>query len=327
MGIYKKIFRPILFLWPPEKIHHFTFGFLNVISSIPGLLPLFFRRNKNIDKSVEILGLRFCHPVGMAAGLDKDGVAIRPMSKLGFSFLELGTVTPKPQPGNPRPRLFRLTKDQALINRMGFNNRGVDALAERLENRPAGIIIGGNIGKNTSTPNKEAVEDYAYCFEKLLGLVDYFVVNISCPNVSDLRELQDKDSLREILNRLLDIRESKKIFVPLLLKVSPDLNNKQLLDLIEVVKETGIDGLVATNTSVSRENLASKKDKIVMIGNGGLSGKPLSHRSTEIISTLRKALPPSFPIIASGGIMPWKRLMLVLIWFSYILDLSMKVQA
>ena len=303
MGIYKKVFRPILFLLPPEKIHHLTFKFLNTASLIPGLIPLVFGRAGRIEKSVKIMGLEFSHPIGMAAGLDKDGVVIKPMKKLGFSFLELGTVTPKGQPGNIKPRLFRLKKDEALINRMGFNNKGVDALVNKLKNRPAGYIIGGNIGKNTSTPNSEAVEDYAYCFESLYGSVDYFVVNVSCPNISDLRELQDKDSLSEILNRLLDIRKEKPEIVPLLLKVSPDLNKDQLYDLIDVVRETGIDGLVATNTSVSRADLLTKPSEIEQIGKGGLSGKPLSIRSTEIIKVLRKEFPKPFPIIASGGIM------------------------
>ncbi len=304
--MYKYILRPILFLWSPEKIHHLTFGLLNAFSLIPGFLTLLFGVKKQKNQFVDIMGLRLSHPVGMAAGLDKDGIAIRSMSKLGFSFLELGTVTPKPQAGNPKPRLFRLTSDQALINRMGFNNLGADALAKRLKKRPKGIIIGGNIGKNTETSNIKAVEDYAYCFEKLLGYVDYFVVNVSCPNISDLRELQDKDSLREILNRLLEIRKNRNSSVPLLLKVSPDLNDKQLLDLIGVVKETGIDGLVATNTSVSRENLKTDSEIIETIGNGGLSGKPLSKRSMQMIITLRNAFPKPFPIIASGGIMSSK---------------------
>jgi dihydroorotate dehydrogenase len=258
---------------------------------------------KNPEKPIELLGLDFPHPIGLAAGLDKNGVAIRPMRKLGFSFLELGTVTPLPQKGNDKPRLFRLKKDQALINRMGFNNDGVDALVAQLEKTRKDIIIGGNIGKNTLTPNKTAVEDYAVCFEKLLGHVDYFVVNVSCPNITDLRELQDKDSLSEILLRLLKIRKDKNFLTPILLKVSPDLNKDQLLDLIDVVKETAIDGLVATNTSVARDNLLTDSDQVERIGSGGLSGKPLSAKSTEVIKTLREELPKPFPIIASGGIM------------------------
>ena len=249
------------------------------------------------------MGLNFTNPVGLAAGLDKNGVAMRPMSKIGFGFLELGTVTPKPQDGNPKPRLFRLPKDQALINRMGFNNRGVDELARKLKKRPGNVIIGGNIGKNTLTPNEHAVEDYAYCFERLLGLVDYFVVNVSCPNISDLRELQDRESLTDILNRLLEIRKKEKSNVPILLKVSPDLNDHQIIDTISVINTTGIDGLVATNTSVGRANIKHSAEKIERIGNGGLSGKPLSKASTDMIKKLREALPKPFPIIASGGIM------------------------
>jgi len=303
MGIYKSILRPVLFLWPPEKIHKITFGFLNSVSVIPGLIRLFYGVRKREFEALNLMGLKFTHRVGMAAGLDKDGTAIRPFSQIGFSFLEIGTVTPRPQPGNPKPRLFRLPIDQALINRMGFNNNGVDALALRLRHRPRGIIIGGNIGKNTASPNSAAVDDYAYCFDKLYGLVDYFVVNVSCPNISDLRELQDKDSLDEILQKLIELRKAKPFVTPILLKISPDLNEHQMLDLIQVVKNTGIDGLVATNTSISRENLNTDEGRIEKIGSGGLSGAPLRKRSTEIISLLRKNFPAPFPIIASGGIM------------------------
>jgi len=303
MGIYKKVFRPILFLFNPEVIHHLTFWFLNSFHHFPGLMKMISGRIKRFDKPIELLGLSFPHPIGLAAGLDKNGIAIQAMGKLGFSFLELGTVTPLPQKGNDKPRLFRLKKDQALINRMGFNNDGVDALLVQLKKKRRDIIIGGNIGKNTLTPNDEAVDDYAICFEKLLGHVDYFVVNVSCPNISDLRELQDKDSLSEILLRLLKIRKDNNSTSPILLKVSPDLNHNQLLDLIEVVKSTAIDGLVATNTSVSRDNLLTEMDKVELIGRGGLSGKPLSSKSTEIIKILRKELPKPFPIIASGGVM------------------------
>lgn len=303
MGIYTKLIRPVLFLFPPERVHNFTFKFLRLASAIPGLLSGFSRSTTNHSKPISLMGLEFKNCVGLAAGLDKNGEAMHPMSKLGFGFLEVGTVTPKAQPGNPKPRSFRLLKDKALINRMGFNNHGVDSLVTKLKNRPKGIIIGGNIGKNTATPNSEAVDDYAYCFEKLFGYVDYFVVNVSCPNISDLRELQDKDSLSEILEKLLEIRKRKGVFVPILLKVSPDLNRNQLNDLIEVVKSTAIDGLVATNTSVGRENLVSNESIITNIGKGGLSGKPISSRSSQIVRILREAFPKPFPIIASGGIM------------------------
>lgn len=303
MRFYIKVIRPVLFLFDPEKIHHFTFLCLKVSSLIPGLLSLIFRKNKNKAIEVDILGHKFKHPVGLAAGLDKNGIAIKPLSNIGFSFLELGTVTPKPQPGNSKPRLYRLVNDKALINRMGFNNDGVDALVEKLRKRPRNVIIGGNIGKNTATPNEKAVDDYVYCFKKLLGHVDYFVVNVSCPNISDLRELQDKDSLSEILSSLMSIRSRSGVEVPVLLKVSPDLNKSQLVDLVNVVKDTGIDGLVATNTSVGRDNLKTDPHQVEQIGNGGLSGKPLGEKSTDIIKSLRKELPKPFPIIASGGIM------------------------
>ncbi len=303
MGLYRKIIRPVLFTLSPEKIHHLTFWFLNTFHKVPGIIKLLTGTIPDYNNSIQILGLNFPHPIGLAAGLDKNGIAITPLKKLGFSFIELGTVTPLAQDGNEKPRLFRLKKDRALINRMGFNNNGVDALVEQIKKNGENIIIGGNIGKNTLTPNKDAVNDYSVCFRKLIGHVDYFVVNVSCPNITDLRELQDKDSLREILESLLNIRKENNSITPILLKISPDLNKNQLLDLISVVKITGIDGLVATNTSVVRDKLLTDNKKIEQIGRGGLSGKPLSARSNEIIKIIRKELPKPFPIIASGGVM------------------------
>lgn len=303
MNLYKQFVKPFLFSFNPERAHHITFLSLRVFKPFLGLL---FPTSRNDNTTIELFGLEFKHPIGLAAGLDKNGEAFTSLSKLGFSFLELGTVTPKPQPGNPKPRSFRLPQDKALINRMGFNNLGVDQLVERLRNRPTGLIIGGNIGKNTNTPNEKAKDDYLYCFQKLYGHVDYFVVNVSCPNIKDLKDLQDKDKLLQILRTVMQDRETRKVKVPILLKVSPDLNYNQLDDLIEVVKETRIDGLIATNTSVTRENLSTSKERIDQIANGGLSGAPIHAKSCEIIRYLRSKMPAEYPIIASGGIMSAK---------------------
>lgn len=303
MSFYTNFIRPVLFKFSAESVHHFTFSVLNTFKVF---LPIFFRIPSNKNKPVELLGLKFNNAVGLAAGLDKDGIAFKSLAKFGFGFIELGTVTPKPQIGNPKPRLFRIKADRALVNRMGFNNKGVDALVEKLKHRSGNVIIGGNIGKNTKTPNSEAIADYLYCFQKLYDFVDYFVVNVSCPNVQDLRELQDNDNLIGILTALINHRTSQSKNVPILLKVSPDLNNKQIDDLVQVVNQTKIDGLVATNTTVTRTELSIDQNKINELGAGGMSGKPLSKRSTEVIKYLRGKLGPDFPIIASGGIMSAK---------------------
>ena len=297
INFYKTVIRSILFGLPAEKAHHLTFALIKVFSPF---LSLFFRPHQRTIAGVDLIGLHFPNTVGLAAGLDKNGLVYKQMGKLGFGFVEVGTVTPKPQTGNPLPRLFRLKRDNALINRMGFNNDGVDALAARLVNRPNDLIIGGNIGKNTKTPNDLAHLDYLYCFEKLYSLVDYFVVNVSCPNIADLKDLQDKDNLLKILSTLTHYRVNQEQKIPILLKVSPDLNEDQLDDLISVVLETGIDGLIATNTTITRKNLRAPEEEITRIGKGGLSGEPLKQRSLEVIRYLRRNLPEGFPIIASG---------------------------
>jgi dihydroorotate dehydrogenase len=253
-----------------------------------------------------VFGLTFPNPVGLAAGFDKDAKHFNELADLGFGFIETGTVTPLPQDGNPKPRLFRLPADGALINRMGFNNVGVDKAAERLRHRKTNIIIGGNIGKNKITPNEEAVNDYLICFEKLYDLVDYFVVNVSSPNTPDLRELQDKKPLQALLAKLMETRagyvKAGKTQKPLLLKIAPDLNTLQLDDIISIVQETRIDGVVATNTTISREGLKTPDEVLKAIGNGGLSGRPLEKRATEVIRYLAQKSGGSFPIIAVGGI-------------------------
>ena len=251
----------------------------------------------------EVFGLTFENPVGLAAGFDKDGKYFRAMSSMGFGFLELGTVTPKPQDGNPQPRLFRLPQDEAIINRMGFNNEGVHALVERLkQGKPKNVIIGGNIGKNKVTPNDKAHEDYVYCFEALFPYVDYFVVNVSSPNTPNLRELQDKEPLTKLLTMLQELNHQKDAPKPILLKIAPDLNNAQLDDILEIVKDSKIAGIIATNTTISREGLKEKKQRISEIGNGGLSGQPVKQRSTEVIRYLSTKSNGELTIIGVGGI-------------------------
>ncbi len=257
------------------------------------------------DKKLErtVFGLHFSNPVGLAAGFDKDARLYDELSCFGFSHIEIGTVTPRPQPGNDKPRLFRLKRNEAIINRMGFNNQGADAAAVRLAKRKnPNLVIGGNIGKNKVTPNEEALNDYSLCFEALYNYVDYFVVNVSSPNTPGLRALQDKEPLTQLLNHVMQLNRSKSKKKPVLLKIAPDLENEQLDDIIQIVKETGIDGVIATNTTISRDGLMYTKQEIENFGAGGLSGKPLTKRSTEVIRYLSQKSGMSFPIIGVGGI-------------------------
>ena len=296
--MYKSIIRPILFFFDPEAVHHFSFKMIRFFNNI-GLGGLFRSLYKVNDPKLErtVFGLTFPNPVGLAAGFDKDAKLYKELSNLGFGFVEIGTVTPKPQPGNPKKRLFRLQKDSAIINRMGFNNGGVEAAAERLK-KNNGVLIGGNIGKNKVTPNEEAVNDYLSCFETLFPYVDYFVVNVSSPNTPNLRELQDKEPLTKLLKTLKGANAKKEAPKPILLKIAPDLTDSQLLDIIDIVSETRIDGVIATNTTISREGLASANKEET----GGLSGKPLKNRSTEVIRFLSEKSHQAFPIIGVGGI-------------------------
>ncbi len=302
---YKHLIRPILFSIDPEKVHHLVVKLLRVFFSIPGMRT-FVRWIMTVDDprlKRKVFGLDFSNPVGIAAGFDKNAEVFNELSAFGFSHIEIGTVTPKGQPGNPKPRLFRLPKDAGLINRMGFNNLGLDAAIEKLKNRKSNVIIGGNIGKNTATPNATAVEDYIKNFEGLFDYVDYFVVNVSCPNISDLKELQDQDALMLILNRLQEINNKKTIRKPILLKVSPDLNERQLDEVIDIVRQTKIDGVVATNTTITRHTVKHEKENALKAGNGGLSGLPIRDRSTEVIRYLAEKSGKAFPIIGVGGIM------------------------
>lgn len=303
--MYKSFLRPILFLFAPESIHYFTFSFLNITGKIPGvqsILKSVFGVNDNRLHKI-LLGINFPNPVGLAAGFDKDARLIDELAAFGFGFIEIGTLTPKPQPGNEKPRLFRLPKDKGLINRMGFNNGGVHAAVARLKNRKSKVIVGGNIGKNKTTPNEQAFEDYNTCFETLYPYVDYFVLNVSSPNTPGLRELQEKEPLRKLLSDVIALSKSKTKYKPVLLKIAPDLNEAQLNDVVEILKETKTDGVIATNTTISRAGLTTPESEIAAIGNGGLSGKPLAERATEVISFLRKQLGPDYPIIGVGGIM------------------------
>lgn len=297
--MYKIFIRPLLFKFDPEKVHYFTFSSLKFISSIPGFSALFRLLFQVNDKRLEreVFGLTFKNPVGLAAGLDKNAVLYKELSNLGFGFIEIGTLTPKAQPGNEKKRIFRLLEDQALINRMGFNNGGVLAAVEQLK-KNKGVLIGGNIGKNKLTPNEDATADYEICFDALYDYVDYFVVNVSSPNTPNLRALQEKEPLTQLLQCLQDKNLTKTKQKPILLKIAPDLSDEQLLDIIDIVNETRIAGVIATNTTISRTGLHSANQNET----GGLSGKPLTQRSTEVIRFLAQKSNKAFPIIGVGGI-------------------------
>ena len=297
--MYKLLLRPLFFCFDPEKVHYFTFSLIRSLSKIPGFASisrsLYLVDDKRLE--TEVFGLKFKNPVGLAAGFDKDAKLYDELSNFGFGFIEIGTLTPVGQEGNPKKRLFRLKEDSAIINRMGFNNGGVNEAVERLK-KNKGVLIGGNIGKNKLTPNDDATSDYEICFEALFDFVDYFVVNVSSPNTPNLRELQEKEPLKQLLNTLQNKNLAKPKQKPILLKIAPDLTDSQLLDIIEIVNETKIAGVIATNTTLSREGLQSDNKGEM----GGLSGKPLTSRSTEVIRFLSEKSNKSFPIIGVGGI-------------------------
>ena len=304
--MYKALIRPILFLFDAEKVHNFSFKFLRFMLGLPGMRSLFRKMYRHDTPALqrEVFGLKFRNPVGLAAGFDKDGKLNKDWEVLGFGFVELGTVTPRPQAGNPTPRLFRLPEDKGVINRMGFNNGGVAQLVRVLKSMgERDIVIGGNIGKNKNTPNERAVEDYKQCFNALFPYVDYFVVNVSSPNTPGLRELQEKGPLTRILKELQDINQAHGKPKPLLLKIAPDLTDSQVDDILDIVKETQLSGLVANNTTISREGLRTSPDKVKAIGAGGLSGAPVKERSVEMLRYIRKKAGPDLPVIAVGGIM------------------------
>ena len=303
--MYKKIIRPLLFELSPELIHRIVVVMLRVVHYVPGARQLlrtcFTVRHPSLER--EVFGIKFPNPVGIAAGFDKDAEVYDELLSLGFGFTEVGTVTPKGQPGNPRPRLFRLPLDEALINRMGFNNRGMENAVRNLRHRKRRQVIGASLGKNTATPNESAPADYLKLFRSLYQYVDYFVINVSCPNVRNLTHLQDKETLKEILRGLLDFRRGQNQYRPILLKISPDLTTAQLDDVTALMQEGGIDGIVATNTTTSREGLATDSRTLADIGNGGMSGAPLTRRSLETVRYIHEKTEGRFPIIGVGGIM------------------------
>ena len=299
-----KIVRFILFFFNPEFIHNILFKLIKFTAMIPGVIwtwrLLFMVKDTRLER--EVFGLKFENPVGLAAGFDKDAKLFDELGAFGFGFVEIGTVTPLPQQGNPKPRLFRLKQDHGLINRMGFNNSGIEAVTSKLRRNKTKLIIGGNIGKNKLTPNEDAVSDYEICFEKLFPYVDYFAVNVSSPNTPGLRDLQEKAPLTALLNRLQELNSAKDKRKPILLKIAPDLTNEQLDDIITIVADTKIDGVIATNTTIDRNGLKTDKNKLKAIGDGGLSGKPVKSRSTEVIKYLADTSNKAFPIIGVGGI-------------------------
>jgi len=303
--MYKSLVRPLLFLLDAERVHYLSFNIIKVLTAIGfgGIFrSIYVVSDKRLER--ELFGLKFKNPVGLAAGFDKNAVLFNELSNFGFGFVEIGTLTPKPQEGNPKKRLFRLKADQAIINRMGFNNKGVLEAVENLKKKHK-VLVGGNIGKNKLTPNDEAIKDYLICFDALFDHVDYFVVNVSSPNTPGLRELQDKEPLTALLKELkLENEKCPKRNggkgKPILLKIAPDLTDDQLLDIIDIVAETKIDGVIATNTTIAREGL--KSDLIFTEEKGGLSGKPLTKRSTEVIRFLAEESNKAFPIIGVGGI-------------------------
>ena len=302
--MYKLIIRPILFLFDPEKVHYFTFSFLKFVFKIPFVAAIT-RKTYSIEHSKldrNLFGLKFKNPVGLGAGFDKNALMIPQLSNFGFGFIEIGTVTPKPQIGNSKKRLFRLKDDKGIINRMGFNNDGVDVVVERLKKIVPNLIVGGNIGKNTDSSTNQYTDDYLYCFNALHDYVDYFVLNVSCPNVGSMAKLQDKDYLLELISSVQKANKSFDKQKPILLKIAPDLNDIQLDEIIELVAETKIDGVIASNTSINREGLKVSKERLETIGNGGLSGKPVTDRSTKVIKYLADKSNKSFPIIGIGGI-------------------------
>jgi dihydroorotate dehydrogenase len=305
------LIRKFLFLFPTESVHYFSMNTLKLLKEV-GFIKRWITQKFTLQDSslaTRAFGILFPNPVGLGAGFDKNARYLEELEMLGFGFVEIGTVTPKPQAGNEKPRLFRLPEDKALINRMGFNNDGVKIIAARLkdwklrsEKKKHRIIIGGNIGKNKLTPNEDAWKDYEICFQQLLGLVDYFVVNVSSPNTPGLRELQEKDSLRKILSHLQTINAQQLNPTPLLLKIAPDLTDEQLNDVIDLAMEINLDGIVSSNTTINREELTTPDSKLTNVGAGGLSGKPLRNRSTEVVKYISTGSGKRLPIIASGGI-------------------------
>lgn len=298
-----KILRPLFFLMPAEKAHYFAMGCFNILVKIPGIkqaLAAYFKPNKEVAGNH--FGIHFRNQIGLAAGFDKNAKWLEAIKVLGFGHVEVGTVTPKPQPGNDKPRLFRLPADKALINRMGFNNEGIEVMVERLKKRPAGLVVGGNIGKNKITPNEEALGDYLTCFQKIYDYVDYIIVNVSSPNTPGLRALQDKSFLNELFDALFGYRANQSVYKPVLLKIAPDMALEGFQEICEVLINKKVDGVVATNTTIDRSNLKTDTQAVEAIGAGGLSGAPVKEKSTEVVKTLKSLLPENYPIVGVGGV-------------------------
>ncbi len=302
--MYKSIIRPILFSFDPEKIHYFTFSLIRFFSKIPGMTSVFRSLYVVNDKKLErnLFGLTFKNPVGLAAGFDKNAVLYNELANFGFGFIEIGTVTPLAQEGNPKKRLFRLKSDKGIINRMGFNNEGLEAAISKLKGNKEQLIIGGNIGKNTQTSPEDYTADYLTCFNALHPYVDYFVLNVSCPNVGSHAKLTDKDYLEELISTVQKANTTFEKQKPILLKIAPDLNEIQLDEIIELVAKTKLDGVIASNTSVDRANLKATTAQLEAIGNGGVSGQPIKEKSTKTIKYLATKSNKAFPIIGVGGI-------------------------
>ncbi|MFT5848249.1 MAG: dihydroorotate dehydrogenase [Psychroserpens sp.] len=302
--MYKLLLRPLLFCFDPEKVHYFTFSLIRTVSKIPGLPALFRRLYVVNDTSLEreLFGLKFNNPVGLAAGFDKNAVLYNELANFGFGFIEIGTVTPKGQVGNPKQRLFRLKDDKGIINRMGFNNEGLDAVVTELKKNKGKLLIGGNIGKNTDTKPEDYTKDYITCFNGLHPYVDYFVLNVSCPNVGSHAKLNDKDYLLELISAVQKTNKSFEEQKPILLKIAPDLNDLQLDEIVELIAETNLDGVIASNTSTDRTGLRASDERLTEIGNGGLSGQPIKDKSTRVIKYLSEKSNKSFPIIGVGGV-------------------------
>lgn len=298
--MYKRLVKQLLFQLSPEAAHEKAVSMMRLPLMSKILGQAYAYNHPSLKR--ELFGLTFPNPVGLAAGFDKNALLFNELADLGFGFIEIGTVTPKAQAGNPLPRLFRLPEDGAIINRMGFNNDGVTAVVKRLKQRRPGLIIGGNIGKNKVTPNEDAVSDYEICFNALFDLVDYFVVNVSSPNTPNLRALQDREPLTALLSTLQSLNNAKPARKPLLLKIAPDLSDSQLDDIVAIVEETNLDGLIATNTTISRDGLRTPESRLTEIGNGGLSGKPLTERATAVIKYINQKSSGNIPIIGVGGI-------------------------
>jgi len=303
-SMYKALLRPLFFLFDPEKIHHFTFSLIKTTSKLPGIPALFRSLYVVNDKRLErkLFGLTFKNPVGLAAGFDKNAVLYNELANFGFGFIEIGTVTPKGQAGNPKKRLFRLQDDKGIINRMGFNNEGLEAAVKQLKKNKGKLIIGGNIGKNTQTKPEDYTKDYLECFNALHPQVDYFVLNVSCPNVGSHAKLNDKEYLLELISTVQMANATFEVQKPILLKIAPDLNDIQLDEIVELISETNLDGVIASNTSTDRTGLKASDSRLKEIGNGGLSGQPVKDKSTRVIKYLADKSNKAFPIIGVGGI-------------------------